>query len=193
MEPDSLASWVNRLEIVEGDITRFAADVIVNAASHSLLGLAGLSGALLAAAGPELRDECAALDGCAAGEAKITKAYRLPARHVIHTVGPVWYGGYEGEDETLARCYKRCLALIEQYGHGTAAFPSIGTGAHGFALELATRIAVREITNFLRRDTVVKRISVVCYDRPTYECYLAALQDSSIGVPPEPGDPAPAQ
>ena len=102
--------------------------MIVNAASHSLLGLAGLSGALLAAAGPDLRDECAALDGCALGEAKITKAYRLPVCDAIHVVGPVWYGGYEGEDETLARSYKRCLALIEQHGHETAAFPSLGTG-----------------------------------------------------------------
>lgn len=179
MGPNPSAGWGSRLEIVEGDITRFTADAIVNAASHSLLGGAGLSGALLAAAGPELREECAALGGCDSGEAMITKAYRLAARHVIHAVGPVWYGGYEGEGETLARCYQRCLDLVEQHGHRTVAFPSIGTGAHGFPPERAARIALRAIVSFLNRNTAVEKISVVCYDHTTFDCYQAAARELS--------------
>jgi O-acetyl-ADP-ribose deacetylase (regulator of RNase III) len=151
----------------------------VNAASHSLLGGAGLSGALLGAGGPELREECAALGGCPSGEAKITKGYRLPARHVIHAVGPVWYGGYEGEEETLARCYQCCLALVERHGHRTVAFPSIGTGAHGFPPERAARIALREIASFLNRNPAVEKISVVCYEPGIFDCYLAALRELS--------------
>jgi O-acetyl-ADP-ribose deacetylase len=178
---DSSVTWRERLAIVEGDITRFAADAIVNAASHSLLGAAGLSGALFAAAGPELRQECAALGVCASGEAKLTKAYRLPARHVIHAVGPVWYGGSEHEEETLTRCYERCFELAEQQGHRTVAFPSISTGAHGFPLEQATRIALPAIAAFLKRNQEVEKITVVCCDRDTYEAYLAALREWGDG------------
>ena len=169
----------DRFEIVEGDISQFAVDAVVNAASHSLLGSAGVSGALLAAAGPELREDCAALGGCASGEAKITKAYRLPARHVIHAVGPVWYGGYQGEEDALARCYERCFELIEQQGYTTVAFPSIGTGAHGFPLDRAVGIALRAMMDFLKYNTVVQKITVVCYDRKTYDAYVAGLQELS--------------
>jgi O-acetyl-ADP-ribose deacetylase (regulator of RNase III) len=174
---NSSVAWRERLEVVEGDITRFAADAIVNAASHSLLGKAGLSGAILAAAGPELSDECTALGGCASGEAKITKAYGLSARHVIHAVGPIWYGGGDGEDSVLARCYESCFKLIEQYGHRTVAFPSIGTGAHGFPLERAASIALAAIADFLMRNTTVEKITVVCYDPTTYRVYIKVLQD----------------
>jgi O-acetyl-ADP-ribose deacetylase (regulator of RNase III) len=173
---NSSIAWLERLDVIEGDITRIAADAIVNAASHSLLGSAGLSGALFAAAGPELRDECAALGGCASGEAKITKAYQLSARHVIHAVGPIWYGGADREDEVLSRCYESCFKLVEQYGHRTIAFPSIGTGAHGFPLERAAPIALAAIAGFLKRNTTVEKITVVCFDRTTYRGYLKALQ-----------------
>jgi O-acetyl-ADP-ribose deacetylase (regulator of RNase III) len=171
------ATWINRLHVVKGDITRFAADAIVNAASHSLLGGAGLSGALLTAAGPELEAECAGLGGCESGDAKITHAYRLPARHVIHAVGPVWYGGYDGEEELLARCYERCFALVEQYGHKTVAFPSIGTGAHGFPIERATRIALSAAIRFLRRKPLFEKVTIVCYDDETHQAYLSALRE----------------
>ena len=166
-----------RLEVVECDITRIVADAIVNAASHSLLGSAGVSGAIFAAAGPELREECAALGGCASGDAKITGAYRLSARHVIHAVGPIWYGGVDREDDVLARCYQRCLDIVEQYGHKTVAFPSIGTGAHGFPLERAAAIALRTITNFLMRNAIVEKVTIACYDRATYNAYLVAYRE----------------
>ncbi len=105
--------------------------------------------------------------------------HELPARHVIHAVGPVWYGGYQGEEEVLARCYQRCLELIEQQAHKKVAFPSIGTGAHGFPLKRATRIALRTITAFLRRNSTVEKITVVCYDVETCETYRAALREWS--------------
>jgi O-acetyl-ADP-ribose deacetylase (regulator of RNase III) len=174
---DDARTWVDRLDVVRGDITRFAADAIVNAASHSLLGGAGLSGAILAAAGPELEAECARLGGCESGDAKITKAYQLPARHVIHAVGPVWYGGYDGEEELLARCYERCFALVEEYGHRTVAFPSIGTGAHAFPVERAARIALRAIVSFLKRQPFIEKVTVVCFDDTTHESYLSALRE----------------
>jgi O-acetyl-ADP-ribose deacetylase (regulator of RNase III) len=168
---------VSRLTIDEGDITKVQADAIVNAASHSLLGYTGVSGAIFAAAGPGLREECAALNGCAAGDAKMTKAYGLSALHIIHAVGPVWYGGHDGEEETLERCYRRCLDLVELHSHRTVAFPSIGTGAHGFPIERAARIALREITSFLERNAAVERFTVICHDRATYDCYLAARDE----------------
>lgn len=181
----SSAFWRGRLAVIQGDITHFPADAIVNAASQSLLGAAGLSGVLLAAAGPEVRQECVALGGCMAGEAKVTQAGRLPARHVIHAVGPVWYDGIDGEETTLARCYERCLSLVEQYGHRTVAFPSISTGAHGFPLERAARIALGAITDFLNRNGAVERVTIVCYDTATCQAYLMTLQELGGADEPE--------
>src|SRR5262245_30850710 len=137
------------LEIVEGDITRQNVDAIVNAANTTLLGGGGVDGAIHRVAGPQLLEECQALGGCPTGEAKMTKGYKLPARWVIHTVGPVWRDGTHGEDELLASCYRNSLALAAQRGLKTIAFPSISAGAYGFPLERAARIAVREVQAFL--------------------------------------------
>ncbi|HXG08689.1 MAG TPA: O-acetyl-ADP-ribose deacetylase [Gemmataceae bacterium] len=170
-------TWWERLEIIRGDITRQAVDAIVNAANSSLLGGGGVDGAIHRAAGPELRRECATLGGCPTGEARITKGYNLPARHVIHTVGPIWEGGQAGEDEDLARCYRSCFALVEQHGLRTVAFPSISTGAYRFPVARACRIALREIKEFLERNRTVEKVIVVCFEEDVYQNYLAALQE----------------
>src|ERR1043165_7720259 len=132
----------DRITVVEGDITRQKEDGIVNAANTTLLGGGGVDGAIHRAAGPQLLEECRKLGGCATGQAKITKGYRLPAKFVIHTVGPVWRDGNHGEDELLASCYRSCFGLVEQNGLRSVAFPSISTGAYGFPMERAARIAV---------------------------------------------------
>ena len=134
----------NRIEIIEGDITEQRVDAIVNAANTSLLGGGGVDGAIHRAAGPALREECRRLGGCERGEAKITRGYNLPARWVIHTVGPIWRDGKHGEDEVLARCYRSSFDFVEKHKIKTIAFPSISTGAYGFPLERAVRIALRE-------------------------------------------------
>src|SRR6266478_1047717 len=148
----------NRIAVVEGDITKQQVDAIVNAANTTLLGGGGVDGAIHRAAGSELLEECRKLRGCATGEAKITKGYRLPAKWVIHTVGPVWRDGSRGEDELLASCYRSCFALIEQHGIRTVAFPSISTGAYGFPMERAARIAVTETKKFLEGNTALEQV-----------------------------------
>ncbi len=165
-----------RLEITEGDITDQQVDAIVNAANSSLLGGGGVDGAIHRRAGPRLLEECRTLGGCETGDAKITRGYNLPARHVIHTVGPVWRGGDHDEDELLARCYRSCFALVEQHDIRTIAFPSISTGIYRFPLERAARIAVREIMSFLGRNTTVEKVVVVCFDARTYRVYLDAVE-----------------
>ena len=167
----------HRIAVVEGDITQQRVDAIVNAANTSLLGGGGVDGAIHRAAGPELLAECRTLGGCATGQAKITRGHRLPAQWVIHTVGPVWRDGNHGEDELLASCYRSCFALIVQHGIKTVAFPSISTGAYGFPMDRAARIAVRETKNFLELNLPVEKVILVCFGARALEIYKAALRE----------------
>ena len=164
-----------RIRVVQGDITRQQVDAIVNAAKESLLGGGGVDGAIHRAAGPELLAECRTLGGCPTGEAKITQGYNLPARWVIHTVGPVWQGGQQREDELLASCYRNSLALAVAHNIRTLAFPAISTGVYGFPLERATRIAMAEVTTFLSRSAFVEEARFICFGDEAYEVYQAAL------------------
>lgn len=164
-----------RIEAVLGDITRMEVDAIVNAANNTLLGGGGVDGAIHRAAGPELLEECRRLQGCDTGAAKITRGYRLPARHIIHTVGPVWRDGRHGEDELLASCYRSSLELARAHGLRTVAFPAISTGAYGFPLERAARIAVRTIRAFLAAHDLPQKVLLVCFDERTLDAHRDAL------------------
>ena len=172
------AQVLTRLRVVEGDITQQAVEAIVNAANTTLLGGGGVDGAIHRAAGPDLLAECRTLGGCATGQAKITGGYRLPAKWVIHTVGPVWRDGQHGEDELLASCYRSCLALVREHGIRSVAFPSISTGAYGFPMERAARIAVSEIRRFLETDSQVTEVRLVCFGRSALESHQRALRDN---------------
>jgi O-acetyl-ADP-ribose deacetylase (regulator of RNase III) len=166
---------MDRVEIIQGDITRQEVHAIVNAANNSLLGGGGVDGAIHRAAGPRLLEECRALGGCETGAAKITGGYDLPARYVIHTVGPVWHGGTRDEDRLLAECYRSCLRLAREKEIPSLAFPSISTGAYGFPTERASGIALREIRSFLEENPLPEKVVIVCFDRRTYDCYRRAL------------------
>jgi len=168
---------VERIEVIRGDITWQAVDAIVNAANTSLLGGGGVDGAIHRVAGPELLEECRTLNGCDTGDAKITKGYRLPAKFVIHTVGPVWAGGGRGEDDLLASCYRHCFALAILKRIKTIAFPSISTGAYRFPVERAAGIALRETASALGINADLKKVVFVCFDQRAYECYRDALKE----------------
>ncbi|HOJ12073.1 MAG TPA: O-acetyl-ADP-ribose deacetylase [Clostridiales bacterium] len=167
---------MQKLIIIEGDITKIEVDAIVNAANKTLLGGGGIDGAIHRAAGPELLEECKKLKGCETGEAKITKGYNLPVKYIIHTVGPVWKGGDGREDDILALCYKNSLKLAVDNNIKVIAFPSISTGAYGFPVNRAARIAVNEINNFLEadEDNNISKVFIVCFDSYTYESYINA-------------------
>ncbi|MFQ6673256.1 MAG: O-acetyl-ADP-ribose deacetylase [Fidelibacterota bacterium] len=161
----------SRIEIIQGDITRVTADAIVNAANRTLLGGGGVDGAIHSAAGPGLLEECRKLGGCDTGEARITRGYNLPARWVIHGVGPVWQGGDRNEEALLAKCYRNCFRLAEERGFKTIAFPAISTGVYRFPLERATRIAVDETVQFLETTRTVQTVVFVCFSRGVYDIY----------------------
>lgn len=177
----STASRHPRIHLDSGDITRLAVDAIVNAANSSLLGGGGVDGAIHRAAGPELLAECRTLGGCAPGEAKLTGGHRLPARHIIHTVGPVWRGGGAGERETLASCYRACLALARDHRLATIAFPAISTGVYGFPREPAAAIAVTTVAQHLAADPMPQTVIFTCFDAATRAAYEAALADLPLG------------
>ncbi len=164
------------IEIILGDITKQPVDAIVNAANCSLLGGGGVDGAIHRAAGPELLAECRTLRGCETGKAKITKGYRLPAKYVIHTPGPVWHGGGYGEEELLRSCYRSCLALAAERGCETVDFPSISTGVYRFPLDKASRIALETIAEGLREHPGIRRVRMVCFDERTKSFYDRALE-----------------
>jgi len=166
---------VTSLEAVRGDITRQAVDAIVNAANSTLLGGGGVDGAIHQAAGPELLEECRSLGGCPTGEVRITRGYRLPARYVIHAVGPVWSGGRRGEPALLRSCYERSLALAEEHELRSIAFPAISTGAYGYPIEAATRVAVETVRNSLERPSSLELVRFVCFSDQDWHIYLDQL------------------
>ncbi len=165
------------LKITTGDITKVQADAIVNAANTSLLGGGGVDGAIHRAAGPELLAECRMLHGCKTGQAKITKGYRLPAKYVIHTPGPVWNGGNNGECSQLKNCYENCLKLASEHGCKTVAFPSISTGIYHFPLEKASVIAVETILSYCKEHPELQEVQMVCFDEVTKSYYKEALRN----------------
>ena len=166
-----------RIELIEGDITKLDVDAIVNAANSSLLGGGGVDGAIHYAAGPQLVEECAKLGGCPTGEARLTKGYRLPARHVIHTVGPIWRGGSNGEPEKLANCYRNSMQIAADNGFETIAFPAISTGVYGYPLQEAAQIAINQVIECLNEMPSIKKVIFVLFGRKNFDIYTDILSN----------------
>ena len=167
-----------RISVLKTDITALDVDAIVNAANTSLLGGGGVDGAIHRAAGSELFDECVTLGGCATGQAKLTSGYRLPARYVIHTVGPVWSGGQRGEPELLKSCYRSCFAIARQHNIRTIAFPAISCGVYRFPVDRAVEIAVRETTAELNANKTVEEVIFACFGDEVYSAYIRAIKNA---------------
>ncbi len=165
----------SKIEIIQGDITELSIDAIVNAANNSLLGGGGVDGAIHRSAGPQLVEECAKLNGCHTGDAKITKGYNLPARHVIHTVGPVWFGGTENEPEKLANCYRKSMQIANENHIQTIAFPAISTGVYGYPKNPAAQIAINQIVECLEKYPDIKKVTFVLFDKENFDIYTSIL------------------
>ena len=170
----------SKIEIIQGDITKITVDAIVNAANTSLLGGGGVDGAIHSAAGGELLQECLTLDGCETGEAKITKGYNLPAKYIIHTVGPIWHGGNNNESELLANCYRNCLEIAVENNIKSIAFPSISTGIYGYPIEEASEIALKEIMKFLESSTKIEKVFIVCFGERPFNLYNEKLTEINL-------------
>ena len=167
---------MTQIEAKQGDITQEEVDAIVNAANTTLLGGGGVDGAIHRVAGPELRAECATLGGCPTGEARLTRGYRLPARYVIHTVGPVWSGGAKGEPDLLRRCYVNALGLADQHGIRRLAFPSISTGAYGYPVSQAAWTAIETVREYAKGETEVELVRFVCFSADDLAVYRELLE-----------------
>jgi len=167
---------LGRVKLRLGDITKLSVDAIVNAANTTLLGGGGVDGAIHRAAGPELLEECRRIGGCPTGEARVTKGYRLPAKHVIHTVGPIWRGGKVNEEELLRNCYRNSMKLADENGMKTIAFPSISTGAYGFPIERAAPIALQVVRENLERMMNLENVILICFSQSDYDVYEKSMK-----------------